>query len=106
MTAPQARRISTIVLLITGNLFCRVFGQTTLPAISASDARLLAAGGNDTGFDMAPETRIEVVNAAVEAIQVKLPPGPFMPTWDSLKENYKVPQWFYDAKFGIFMHWG
>src|SRR5882757_5157304 len=26
-------------------------------------------------------------------------------TWESLK-NYKTPDWFRDAKFGIFIHWG
>lgn len=31
--------------------------------------------------------------------------APFNPTWSSL-ENYKVPQWFRDAKFGIWAHWG
>ncbi len=35
-----------------------------------------------------------------------LPKGPFEPTWESIKENYKVPQWFVDAKFGIMLHWG
>jgi alpha-L-fucosidase len=30
----------------------------------------------------------------------------FQPTWESLKQNYKVPRWFQDAKFGIFIHWG
>jgi alpha-L-fucosidase len=34
-----------------------------------------------------------------------LPEGPFQPTWDSLK-NYKIPRWYLDAKFGIFIHWG
>jgi alpha-L-fucosidase len=29
----------------------------------------------------------------------------FQPTWESLK-NYKIPDWFRDAKFGIFIHWG
>lgn len=29
----------------------------------------------------------------------------FEPTWESLK-NYSVPQWYMDAKFGIFIHWG
>lgn len=33
------------------------------------------------------------------------PPGPFQPTWDSL-ENWQVPEWYLDAKFGIFIHWG
>ncbi|MFC4596872.1 alpha-L-fucosidase [Cohnella hongkongensis] len=31
--------------------------------------------------------------------------GPFAADWDSLK-NYKVPRWYADAKFGIFIHWG
>src|SRR5580658_8753759 len=29
----------------------------------------------------------------------------YQATWQSL-ENYKVPDWFRDAKFGIFIHWG
>jgi len=29
----------------------------------------------------------------------------FEPSWESLRQ-YKVPEWFKDAKFGIFMHWG
>ncbi len=36
---------------------------------------------------------------------VKIPDGPFEPTWESL-ENYRVPDWYLDAKFGIFIHWG
>ena len=35
-----------------------------------------------------------------------IPPGPFSPTWDSVRENYRVPTWLQDAKFGIFIHWG
>jgi alpha-L-fucosidase len=31
--------------------------------------------------------------------------GPFQPTWDSLSQ-YKVPEWFRDAKFGMWAHWG
>ncbi|WP_276091391.1 alpha-L-fucosidase [Pedobacter sp. JY14-1] len=31
--------------------------------------------------------------------------GPFLPTWDSLS-GYSVPEWFRDAKFGIWAHWG
>ncbi|MEO6816727.1 MAG: alpha-L-fucosidase [Edaphobacter sp.] len=32
--------------------------------------------------------------------------GPFQPTWESLRDNYHVPSWFNQAKFGIFIHWG
>jgi alpha-L-fucosidase len=31
--------------------------------------------------------------------------GKFQPTWESLK-NYQTPQWYRDAKFGIWAHWG
>jgi alpha-L-fucosidase len=69
--------------------------------------RTMAEGGNDpTGYDMAPETRLEVVEKAVAALPGPLPPGPFQPTWESLRANYRVPAWFVEAKFGLFMHWG
>ena len=32
-------------------------------------------------------------------------PGPFKPEWDSL-QNYQTPEWYRDAKFGIWAHWG
>ena len=32
-------------------------------------------------------------------------PGPFQPTWESLAGGYKTPDWFRDAKFGIWAHW-
>jgi len=32
-------------------------------------------------------------------------PGRFAPTWASLA-HYRVPEWFRDAKFGIWAHWG
>jgi alpha-L-fucosidase len=31
--------------------------------------------------------------------------GPFAPTWESLRQ-YQCPDWFRDAKFGIWSHWG
>ena len=31
--------------------------------------------------------------------------GPFQPDWDSLAKNYQCPDWFRDAKFGIWAHW-
>jgi alpha-L-fucosidase len=30
----------------------------------------------------------------------------FQPTWASLAEGYETPEWFRDAKFGIWAHWG
>jgi alpha-L-fucosidase len=31
--------------------------------------------------------------------------GPFSPDWDSLA-NYRTPDWFRNAKFGLWAHWG
>ncbi len=42
-----------------------------------------------------------VVQAQVEPMST----GKFEPTWESLSQ-YQVPEWFRDAKFGIWAHWG
>jgi len=31
---------------------------------------------------------------------------PFLPKWSSLKKHNAAPDWFRDAKFGIYFHWG
>jgi alpha-L-fucosidase len=53
-----------------------------------------AAGAEDTKKDEALKTIDQVAVA-----------GPYQPNWKSLEE-YKVPKWYLDAKFGIFIHWG
>ena len=47
----------------------------------------------------------ELVAAALANLPA-IPPGPFQPTWDSIQQNYGDPEWFRDAKFGIYMHLG
>jgi alpha-L-fucosidase len=42
---------------------------------------------------------------AQTALDLPVAPGPFQPTMDSLK-GYQCPDWFRDAKFGIWAHWG
>ena len=49
----------------------------------------------DVAADDEALARVEQVSAA----------GPFRPAWDSLV-GYQVPDWYRDAKFGIFVHWG
>ncbi|NND98035.1 MAG: alpha-L-fucosidase [Pirellulaceae bacterium] len=45
------------------------------------------------------------VAGALIKIHEEIADGPFDAKWQSL-ENYKIPQWYKDAKFGIFVHWG
>src|SRR5688500_15132486 len=43
--------------------------------------------------------------ASSTADKLPIAAGPFHATADSLK-TYRVPEWFRDAKFGIWAHWG
>ena len=41
----------------------------------------------------------------LQKIDAVIQQGYFQDTWDSLS-SAKMPEWFADAKFGIFIHWG
>jgi len=47
--------------------------------------------------------------ASAQTNSLQLPPiaaGPFKPEWNSLTNYQSAPEWFRDAKFGIWAHWG
>ena len=46
-----------------------------------------------------------VRSAYSQAAGLEITKGPFQGTRESLKA-YRVPEWFRDAKFGIWAHWG
>ncbi len=45
------------------------------------------------------------VEESIQRIEAVVAQGPYSPSWDSL-ERFKVPKWYEDAKFGVFIHWG
>lgn len=45
---------------------------------------------------------VEKLNSPAYAI----PNGPYTPDWKSLANHNAAPEWFRDAKFGIYAHWG
>ena len=57
---------------------------------------LLAAGS------LSAQTKYQV---PVSEADEPMAQGKFQPTWESLV-NYKTPEWFRNAKFGIWAHWG
>jgi alpha-L-fucosidase len=57
----------------------------------------------DRAGEPIPETAVPTVIVSTQA--EPMAPGKFQPTWDSLKQ-YQVPDWFRNAKFGIWAHWG
>ena len=79
-----------------------------LVALALSPALPHPAGAQerkDAGFGMGPPATPAIVAASASAA-TPVAPGPFEPTWDSIREHYRVPRWFLDGKFGIFLHWG
>ena len=46
--------------------------------------------------------RAEILQRVADGVAA----GPFSADWDSLVSGYRVPDWYADAKFGIFVHWG
>lgn len=45
------------------------------------------------------------MKAYLDAIEEVIKKGPYKPTWESLSK-WRVPEWFQEKKFGIFIHWG
>ncbi len=87
---PQLKPVRTLVVFS----ILALLGSIPGPAVAA-----------DSSFGMGPPATPAIV-AAAAAAKTPQASGPFEPTWDSIGKNYKVPQWFIDGKFGIFMHWG
>jgi alpha-L-fucosidase len=61
-----------------------------------------------------PDAKAKTVTADVAGVAVTYIPapknlpiadGPFKPDWNSLQQ-YQFPEWFRNAKFGIWAHWG
>jgi alpha-L-fucosidase len=70
------------------------------PAPSTSDPVAIDAIWQkaDSKYDAARRQILEQVDRQAHD-------GPFRPDWESL-QNYQIPTWYQDAKFGIFIHWG
>ncbi|TLS46585.1 alpha-L-fucosidase [Streptomyces montanus] len=65
---------------------------------SISRRRLLA--GATAVVAAAAATDVSAAGSALAA------PGTYTPTWDSVNRHPAAPEWFRDAKFGIYFHWG
>jgi alpha-L-fucosidase len=63
----------------------------------------LAGAESNLGAESIPTTAVPTVIVSTKTEPVA--PGRFAATWDSLKQ-YRTPEWFRDAKFGIWAHWG
>ena len=69
-----------------------------IAAFLSSCALLVTAGVAQSSYQRQVREQVAKVKAADA-------PGPFRADWQSLA-RYQAPDWFRDAKFGIFLHWG
>jgi alpha-L-fucosidase len=73
--------------------------------------RFVAGGGLVAGAAFAGRAGLAQTGAPAGAPDAYAKPkpmvaGPYQPTWESLRDHWRVPAWFNEAKFGIFIHWG
>ena len=88
----MSRRKAVQILAGTGAALClpKAFGQTA-PSTSSAPAG---------GFALPPAPTPILAPPGFGVAE-----GPFKPTLESLS-NFQVPDWYRDAKFGIWAHWG
>jgi alpha-L-fucosidase len=58
----------------------------------------------DDDFD--PQRYLDAIREQTEQIRAEIDAGPYAADWASLAEVSEAPEWFRDAKFGIYFHWG
>jgi alpha-L-fucosidase len=90
------RNLLTAAVLLSATA---AFAQTAPTAQTLSPAQIDAQWQASVAkFAPARKAELEKIAAGDAA-------GPFRPDWASL-QAYKTPQWYSDAKFGVFVHWG
>jgi alpha-L-fucosidase len=82
------------------SLTCRAVAHTVAVLAIICSVRSVLASDQQAQFSALTQAA-RAANATAEPVA----DGPFKPDWESL-EKYQTPDWFRDAKFGIWAHWG
>jgi len=83
----------------------KVAGQTPGSASATAPTAAQDPTAIDQAWQHASAKYDEARTAILKEVDRKGHEGPFRPDWESL-QKYEVPEWYKDAKFGIFIHWG
>ncbi|MDE1148247.1 MAG: alpha-L-fucosidase [Azospirillaceae bacterium] len=83
------------------------FAADPPPAVSptAPTVSTLTPAQMDAAWHKAASRTVRERDALLKTVIAGDAEGPFRADWVSLR-GYQVPQWYADAKFGIFIHWG
>ncbi len=63
----------------------------------------MVAGVSHAFVPKLSQAEIDSRLAKIDAVAKR---GPFTPDWASITNTFKTPDWYRDAKFGVFIHWG
>lgn len=80
------------------------FVKTSI-AIAISSCLFACFQNNNSGEEAIFMSQSEQHSQKLSEIRRFANAGPFEPDWLSLSD-YTIPDWYQDAKFGIFIHWG
>jgi alpha-L-fucosidase len=97
-TAQFIRRFGAIVLAL--GAFTALHAQNATAPTASEDPEVIDQIWQKASskYDAERATLLKQVDAADHE-------GPYRPDWESL-QKYEAPEWYRDAKFGIFIHWG
>ncbi|HTZ84630.1 MAG TPA: alpha-L-fucosidase [Candidatus Acidoferrales bacterium] len=89
-----------VVLLFMSSALSALDAQTATAPTAAQDPAVIDQAWQKASskYDAERESLLKQVETADHQ-------GPFRSDWQSL-QKYEVPEWYKDAKFGIFIHWG
>jgi alpha-L-fucosidase len=93
-----ARRLGSIAILLSATAF--VYSQSSTAPTASNDPERI-----DQIWQKASSKYDEARSALLNEIDQADHQGPLRPDWESL-QSYQAPEWYRDAKFGIFIHWG
>jgi alpha-L-fucosidase len=97
------RELLIVVTLLTAGFLRHPLGAQTPPQDRSTDKQSAAA--IDEVWRKASAKYDKQREAILAIVHKEATRGPFQPDWQALA-NYEVPEWYKDAKFGIFIHWG
>ena len=99
----------TLLSRMIRNFGAIILGLFAISSLHAQSSTAPTASQDPVAIDQAWQkgsSKYDSQRAAVlEQVDKVDQQGPFRPDWESL-QKYEVPEWYKDAKFGIFIHWG
>ena len=92
-----------IVLLAALTTGC---ASAAAPATPAEPPTPPAPGASQVKPGEIPEPYRQAIDEQLRKVDRGVAEGPFKPDWKDLERHDAAPEWFRDAKFGIYFHWG